>query len=202
MDVLIWIACILGGYALGGILFSQHIPKRLCKTDIRSLSNDNNPRSFNVFSICGWKVGLLCLFLDMLKGFLPVAICMLLADVHHPAFCAMMAAPVLGHATAPFNKGNGGKCIATAFGIMIALLPITRIGIILAVLYILFSTILKIGSAPIRSIITFVLFGIISLFQTMNIGLPIVGIGTAIISTIVIAKHIIPCYTAKRIIKN
>ena len=70
--------------------------------------------------------------------------------------------PVLGHATAPFDHFRGGKCIATAFGEMIALLPVSRIGLVLAGLYIFFSTVWKISPNRVRSLVTFGLFALIS----------------------------------------
>lgn len=63
---------VLGGYFLGGIMFSDIFPRVFMKKDIKNLSDDKNPGASNVFKICGVPMGILCLFLDMAKGFLPV----------------------------------------------------------------------------------------------------------------------------------
>ena len=72
MEILYWMLLTLGGFLLGGIMFSQWIPKRLTGKDICKISVDNNPGTFNAFKHCGKKIGLLCLLLDVLKGFVPV----------------------------------------------------------------------------------------------------------------------------------
>lgn len=77
-DPVLGILFALGGYFLGGIMFSDIFPRVFMKKDIKSLSDDKNPGASNVFKICGIPMGILCLFLDMAKGFLPVFLFMLL----------------------------------------------------------------------------------------------------------------------------
>ena len=45
------------GFMLGGLMFSQWLPKLLTGTDIRALSGDGNPGAFNVFRHCGAALG-------------------------------------------------------------------------------------------------------------------------------------------------
>ena len=161
-ETLYWLALIISGYLLGGVMFSRTLPKLFMKKDICKLSDDGNPGSANVFKNCEVGMGMLCLFCDMAKGFLPVILAVLYLDLDSFWFAGLLAAPVLGHATAPFYHFHGGKCIATAFGEMIALLPVSRIGLVLAGLYIFFSTIWKISPNRVRSIVTFCLFALLS----------------------------------------
>ena len=107
-------------------------------------------------------MGMICLLCDMAKGFVPVILAVIYLDIRSLWFAGLLAAPVLGHATAPFYHFHGGKCIATAFGEMIALLPVSRIGLVLAGLYIFFSTVWKISPNRVRSLVTFGLFALIS----------------------------------------
>ncbi len=188
-ELLLWAAFIGGGFCLGGIMFSQIIPGILLKKDIRMNSPDGNPGAANVFASCGIPLGLLCLSFDMLKGFLPVFAASRVLSIQHMLFATMLAAPVLGHAIAPFNHFHGGKCIATAFGELLALLPATPIVLVLAGLYIFFSVIVKIRPVRLRSIIVFGLFGIISaVIFVMSSRYPLV-VGCASVSLIAIAKH-------------
>ncbi len=155
-DRLIWLALILGGFMLGSVMFSRILPRLIKgKEDVTKLSDDGNPGAANVFSTCGIVLGMLCLLLDMGKGFAPVLLAQHLVDIHSMRFSAVLIAPVLGHALAPLNHFRGGKCIATAFGVTLALLPTTCIVLVLAGLYIAFSTVLKISPNRIRSIVTF-----------------------------------------------
>ena len=151
-DRLIWLALILGGFMLGSVMFGRILPRLIKGKDVTKLSDDGNPGAANVFSTCGIVLGMLCLLLDMGKGFAPVLLAQHLVDIHSMRFSAVLIAPVLGHALAPLNHFRGGKCIATAFGVTLALLPTTCIVLVLAGLYIAFSTVLKISPNRIRSI--------------------------------------------------
>lgn len=71
-EALLWGLWILGGFLLGGVMFCELLPKRLAQKDVIQLSPDRNPGAANVFLTCGAPMGLLCLALDMGKGFLPV----------------------------------------------------------------------------------------------------------------------------------
>lgn len=186
---LLWCAYIIGGYMLGGVMFCRIIPKWLLNKDICELSPDHNPGAANAFLICGAPIGFLCLLLDMLKGFWPVYSALKVLGTENMLFAAVMTAPVLGHATAPFDKSHGGKCIATSFGETLAVLPATNAGLILAGLYILFSTVLKIDSHRKRSIMVFSLFGVLSGMLLMYSGKYSIAMGFAAISCIAVAKH-------------
>ncbi|MGN1095540.1 MAG: glycerol-3-phosphate acyltransferase, partial [Eubacteriales bacterium] len=131
---------------MGGIMFSELLPKIFLKKDIRELREDKNPGASNVFINCGVFMGSLCLLLDMAKGFLPVFVGIHFLDVNDPLFAAVMVSPVIGHAISPYHRFRGGKCIATAGGVLIAMLPVTYIGLVLPAAYILFSIVFKIPS--------------------------------------------------------
>ena len=130
------------GYFSGSMLFCSLIPKHLKGIDIVAVSPDGNPGAANVFIHCGWELGLVCLFFDMLKGFIPVFAAVKLLDASDWQFVFVMIAPVLGHAFSIFNGLRGGKCISTLFGETIALLPVSPVAPVLAGIYIFFSTLI------------------------------------------------------------
>lgn len=177
------------GFACGGIMFCRFLPLLLAKKDVTKLSSDGNPGSANVFINCGVPLGLLCLLLDMLKGFLPVLLAEENLDVRRLSFAILIAAPVLGHAVAPFERSKGGKCIATAFGVLLALIPQTKIVFLLAGLYILFSTAIKISPNRVRSIVTFTLFGTAAFVLLILKDRASLAVGCLLVSSIVIVKH-------------
>ena len=184
-----YLAFILGGFLLGGTMFSQILPKMIQGKDIQAISEDHNPGATNVFVNCGMGLGITCLVLDLLKGFLPVFLGGLLLDRNNLLFGLVLAAPVLGHAIAPFHHFHGGKCISTAFGEMLALLPFSKIGLVLAGLYILFSTVLKITPNRVRSLVTFSLFGLISGVILTYQGNSSFALGCILISITACLKH-------------
>ena len=184
-----WTAFSLLGFLSGSILFCQIVPQLILNVDICSISDDHNPGAMNVFINCGTFWGIVCLSLDILKGYLPIFLALRYLDLSSPMFAVVMSMPVLGHAVAPFNRFHGGKCISTAFGEMLALYPINQIGALLAIFYILFSTILKIQDHRLRSMAVFGLFGIVSASILMYRDQNSIAMGCALISAIAFAKH-------------
>ena len=187
--VFVWIGFCLLGFLSGSILFCKIIPQLVLKVDICSLSDDRNPGAMNVFLNCGRMWGIICLALDIAKGYVPIFLALRYLDPTNPLFAVVMAMPVLGHAVAPFNGFHGGKCISTAFGEMLALYPVNHIGALLAVFYILFSTILKIQDHRLRSMAVFGLFGIVSASILIYRNQNSIAMGCALISLIAFAKH-------------
>ncbi len=191
-----WIVLVVFSYLLGSCLFSQWLPMLLQKKDIVSISDDRCPGSANVFTHCGWKLGFVCLTLDMAKGFLPVFLGLRYAGWQSYLFSLLMLAPVLGHAWSIFFRFRGGKCIAAIFGELLALLRISPSFFILAILFILFSTVIKVTPNNRRSILVFSLFAIIAFCLELFYGRVEVGAGCLLISVIAIVKHL-PSHKSK-----
>ena len=184
-----YMIAILGGFLLGGIMFSQILPQKIMHKDIQAISEDHNPGATNVFVNCGTAMGLTCLSLDLLKGLIPVLLAGLFLDRENLLYGIVLAAPVLGHAIAPFYHFHGGKCIATSFGEMLGLLPFNPIGLLLAGLYIVFSTVVKIRPNRVRSLVVYALFGLSSAILLTARGQYSIALGCVLISLIAIFKH-------------
>lgn len=185
-----WLLAVILGFLSGSMLYSKHIPRLFLHKNICVNAPDQNPGASNVFSSCGIGWGLLCLALDMFKAYLPVRLAMQTLDMNSFWFAAVMAAPVAGHASGIFDGFHGGKCIAASFGVMLALLDKTPIGLLLAALYIFFSTIRKITPNRRRSIVTFTLFGILSFAILLYQGKASLALGTQAISGIAVSRHV------------
>lgn len=188
-ELFLWGFCIVQGFVLGGIMFCRHIPRIFLHIDICEISEDHNPGAANVFLCCGAFWGMLCLTLDIVKGFWPVFLACHLVDVRSTLFGIVLAAPVIGHAIAPFDRSQGGKCIATSFGVLLGAYSVSRIVFLLAGLYIILSTVLKIPSTRRRSIATFALFGMTSVVHFLKVAQLSLALGCTLISAIAIAKH-------------
>lgn len=188
-QTLLFGAFILGGFLSGSVMYSRLVPLLSTGKDVAALGADRNPGASNVFLNCGIPLGLLCLACDLLKGFLPVFWAVHMVDIRLLAFAAVLSAPVLGHALAPLNHFHGGKCISTAFGCLLALLPVTRIVFVLAGLYIFFSVIVKINPTRYRSLLTFALFGVIAGVYFAANSRHSLGIGCSVIAVTAVLRH-------------
>ncbi|EEP61317.1 glycerol-3-phosphate 1-O-acyltransferase PlsY [Sulfurihydrogenibium yellowstonense] len=104
-------------YLLGSIPFGLIISKLFGK-DIRK-EGSGNIGATNVTRVLGKKAGLLVLILDMLKGFLPIYIAKYIFDTKLVSLLAI--ASVIGHCFSIFLKFKGGKGVATAIGVLLAL---------------------------------------------------------------------------------
>ncbi len=180
---------ILGGFLLGSIMFSRILPRLILKKDVCSLFADRNPGAANVFSSCGVVMGMICLLLDMAKGFLPVFLGCMFLEPNELLFAAVIAAPVLGHAVGLFNGLHGGKCIAVSFGVLLGLQPVSMVGWILAALYVFFSVIVKINPHRMRSILSFAIFAAVACVILIITRQYSVAVGCVALSVIAITKH-------------
>lgn len=134
MIIFIAIACFL----CGSLMFSYWIG-RLLKVDIRSIG-DGNPGAANLWSLAGYRYGLLGVALDFLKGYVPIFIVWKFGLASDYEWVLVALAPIVGHAFSPFLKFDGGKGLAVSFGVWSALTQF-RVSlcyaIILAVLWII-----------------------------------------------------------------
>lgn len=188
-EVFVWLLYIVIGFLSGSILFCKIIPQYVLKIDICAISKDHNPGAANVFINCGIFWGMICLGLDILKGYIPILLALHHLNPDNTLFALVMAAPVLGHAIAPFNHFQGGKCISTSFGEMLALYTVNRIGVLLALVYILFSTIIRINPNRLRSMVAFGVFGMLSAVILTYRNQYSIAVGCVLVSLIAFAKH-------------
>lgn len=173
------------GFISGSILYSYMIGKYFCNIDITEISEDKNPGAANVIKYSGIKFGIPAIILDVLKGFIPVYFAVKYLDIDSLYFVPVLAAPVLGHATAPLFNWHGGKAIASSFGCLLGLIPSSNIVIALALLLFFFTFLVIIRPDSLRCIISYALFAIYSFCCC-----PITGVryGSILIAIIVIIK--------------
>ena len=113
---------IVGGYLLGSLPFGYWLPLVLHREDIRSRGSGNIGAS-NVFRVYGRRLGTTVALLDMGKG----AAAALLGLWAGGAVVGVLAgaAAMLGHARPVFLRfRKGGKMVATAGGVTLALAPL------------------------------------------------------------------------------
>ena len=112
------IAPILIAFTVGSIPFGVLVG-RLRGVDIRA-QGSGNIGATNALRVMGWKVGLVVLLLDISKGLAPVLVVRHLHGADASLIAATGVAAVLGHCFSPFLAFNGGKGVATALGMILA----------------------------------------------------------------------------------
>jgi glycerol-3-phosphate acyltransferase PlsY len=106
-------------FLFGSLMFSYWLG-RMAKKDIRHVG-DGNPGAFNLIKAAGFRLGLVGILLDFMKGYLPL---LLIITFLHPKggeLIPLAIAPILGHAFSPFLNFKGGKAMSVSFGVWAAL---------------------------------------------------------------------------------
>ncbi|HEV2669569.1 MAG TPA: glycerol-3-phosphate 1-O-acyltransferase PlsY [Gemmatimonadales bacterium] len=113
------VLAILAAYLLGATPTSYIAGKLGRGIDLRE-HGSKNLGATNVYRILGWKYALPVALVDIAKGAAPVLV------FAHPAWLAVAVgvAAVLGHMFSPYVRFKGGKGVATAAGMFLALAPL------------------------------------------------------------------------------
>ena len=131
---------LFGSFPTGFVLFSVSE-----KRDIRSFGSQSTGAT-NVLRLKGWVYALPVALVDILKGFLPVFLALkLFPDERFALLCGFFA--VLGHCFPIYIKFKGGKGVATAVGVYLAVaLKPLLIGIAIFLLVIFLIRYVSLGS--------------------------------------------------------
>ncbi|HTI06069.1 MAG TPA: glycerol-3-phosphate 1-O-acyltransferase PlsY [Gemmatimonadales bacterium] len=110
---------ILASYVVGATPTSYIAGKLGRGIDLRE-HGSKNLGATNVYRILGWKYAIPVALVDIAKGAVPVLV------FSRPAWLAVAAgaAAVLGHMFSPYVSFKGGKGVATAAGMFLALAPL------------------------------------------------------------------------------
>jgi len=127
-DVVFAACWLAAAYLVGAIPFGYLIG-RMRGVDVRTVGSKNIGAT-NVYRTVGKKWGFLAFFCDFAKGFVPTMLCASFAARHADGGALMANLPVcvglacvVGHTLTVFMRFKGGKGVATAFGMFMALMP-------------------------------------------------------------------------------
>src|SRR5512140_1407481 len=139
MNAALPIAVVLGSYLLGSIPFSFIVARLKTGTDIRN-AGSRNVGATNVARTAGRAAGVLALLLDVSKGYAAVAVARwVVLGPSWPIEAAATGGPlqsrefwialaglvcILGHMYPVWLRFHGGKGVATATGVFLALEPV------------------------------------------------------------------------------
>ena len=136
-------ALTLAAYLLGSVSFGLLFAARQ-GVDLRVIGSGNIGAT-NVGRALGKATGRKVMLLDMLKGFLPVALARWGFDLPWPWITAVGIAAALGHVFPIWHAFRGGKGAATAAGVLLGALP--PIGLATLVTFVLVKKVSKRASA-------------------------------------------------------
>ncbi|MEM8610093.1 MAG: glycerol-3-phosphate 1-O-acyltransferase PlsY [Myxococcota bacterium] len=111
----------LCAYLLGSVSFGLLAAKRQ-GVDLRAVGSGNIGAT-NVGRALGKKTGRWVMVLDMLKGFVPVAIAQYAIHLPWPWITAVGLAAAVGHVFPIWHAFRGGKGAATSGGVLLGALP-------------------------------------------------------------------------------
>ncbi len=134
MNALWLVAALLGGYLLGSISFAVVLSRLFGLADPRSYGS-GNPGATNVLRSGHKAAALLTLALDALKGYVPVLLVLLFGQPYglgetSAAFVGLAA--FVGHVWPVFFHFKGGKGVATAAGVVMAVNPLLGLATLLS----------------------------------------------------------------------
>src|SRR5919202_3102821 len=140
---------LLVAYLVGSIPAAYLAGRLVRGVDLRR-HGSGNLGATNVVRVLGWKVGAPVFLFDVLKGALPVLLLPRWAPAVHPELwrIAYGAAAIIGHVRPVFLLWQGGgKGVATAAGVFLALAPLaTEVAIAAWVVVFLASGYVSLGS--------------------------------------------------------
>ncbi|MBI4521045.1 MAG: glycerol-3-phosphate 1-O-acyltransferase PlsY, partial [Gemmatimonadetes bacterium] len=113
----------VAAYALGATPTSYVVGRLFFAIDLRERGSGNLGAT-NAFRVLGWRAGVPVMVVDVLKGWVPVA---LFPRLHGDAAwgwaLAYGAAAIFGHVYSFWVRFRGGKGVATSAGVFLALAP-------------------------------------------------------------------------------
>jgi glycerol-3-phosphate acyltransferase PlsY len=114
---------VLASYLLGAVPAS-YVAGRFRGIDLRQ-HGSKNLGATNVYRVLGWRYAIPVALFDIAKGAIPVAVFGRWAGVSWDGFPAVLGVTaVMGHIFSPFIGFKGGKGVATAAGVFVALAPL------------------------------------------------------------------------------
>ena len=175
-----WAMWLAAAYFAGAVPFGFLIGK-MRGVDVRTVGSKNIGAT-NVYRTVGKKWGLLAFLCDFLKGFVPTLLAAKCAGCGADLPVAVGLACVIGHTLTVFMKFRGGKGVATAFGMMVALIPWLALGALaLFVITVWLSHYISLGSCLAAAAL-----GVTVWFMGCPLSLKVV---VSLIAIFVIVKH-------------
>jgi acyl phosphate:glycerol-3-phosphate acyltransferase len=181
---LAWI--LLAAYFLGSIPFGLFLAKLLGGSDVRK-AGSGNIGAANVARVVGPLAGILTLLLDTAKG--AAAVWLAARFTHESAVWMMLAAlsALVGHCFPVWLKFKGGKGVATALGVFLALCPLAALAaLLLFALVVACWRYVSLGSISAAAAMPLLMY---FLWAPHHAPPPIIALGSLAAALLVVYKH-------------
>ena len=178
-----WLISIPLAYLLGSVPFGYLLVRIFRKQDIRA-TGSGNIGATNVARSGAKGLGIATLLLDLGKAFAAVKIAQHVAPGNYDLAVAAAVAAILGHVFPVWLGFRGGKGVASALGVFLALTWPSALAI-LGIFLVVFLITRYVSLASIIAAATFPLFA----FYFVPFRTPIVIAGFLFIPLLVIVKH-------------
>jgi glycerol-3-phosphate acyltransferase PlsY len=174
------------GYLLGSIPFGYLLVRATGGGDIRFIGSGNIGAT-NVARASGWTVGVATLLLDAAKGFFAVWIAQRLSagNIRFMMFAGLAA--IVGHVFPIWLKFEGGKGVATALGVFLAICwPALAAAVFLFLLVVLFWRYVSLASISAAASLPLLVY---LLYAPGHAPPTAVSVCTLLAAVLVIVKH-------------
>lgn len=178
-----WLISIPLAYLLGSIPFGYVLVRLFRKQDIRA-TGSGNIGATNVARSGAKGLAIATLLLDLGKAFLAVKAAQHIAPGNYDLAVAAAVAAILGHCFPVWLGFHGGKGVASALGVFLALTPASALAI-LVVFLVVFALSRYVSLASVIAAALFPLFG----FHFIPFRTPMVIAGFLFIPLLIILKH-------------
>jgi len=177
---------VLLGYLLGSIPFGYLLVRAMGGGDIRRVGSGNIGAT-NVARTSGWSVGVATLLLDAAKGFLAVWLTEHFTGGNIRFMMYAGLAAILGHVFPVWLKFAGGKGVATALGVFLAICwPATAAAALLFVLVVLFWRYVSLASISAAAALPLFVY---TLYAPLHAPPTAISVSTLVAAVVVIVKH-------------
>ena len=155
----------IAAYVAGAIPFGKIIARYVARIDITKRGSGNIGAT-NVARELGMKWGIITLILDLLKGFVPVVLFSHFfaqaGPFHEAALAGIGICALLGHMFPVFLGFRGGKGVATALGVYLAISPLSCLcSLVVFIIIVMIWNYISLGSMLLAAVmpVFLILFG-------------------------------------------
>jgi glycerol-3-phosphate acyltransferase PlsY len=117
---LVWL---IASYLLGAVPTSDVVSRTIAGIDLRQ-HGSGNLGATNLYRVLGWRYAVPVALFDIAKGVIPVLVFAPQVSASELFAISCGVAAILGHVFSIFVGFKGGKGVATAAGVMLALTPV------------------------------------------------------------------------------
>ena len=178
-----WILTLSIAYLMGSIPFGYLLVRFVRHEDIRQVGSGNIGAT-NVLRSGAKGLGMATLLLDLLKGYAAVMLARHIAPADYDLAVVAAVAAVLGHVFPVWLRFRGGKGVATALGVFLALVPLAALislgvfaVIVLLTRYVSLASIIAAAVMPVAGI------------ALASVRSPTVVCGFVFLALLIIIKH-------------